>query len=161
MAGKFSISTQWYLKKIDDTTTLDEIFEKPKVKTKKRKSELEKLKIENWQPPKERRRIKTPNTSTFSSMNNNSDLMSKLSKSPSPPILLHTTNIGYTLPVDNNEQQELENRGRGNGLAEWDRIFLLRILIVIPRMNMIYFWYKCLPVYRGQVSSTQNWGVYG
>ena len=111
------------VEEIDGTPTPVEIFEKPKAKAKKRKSELEKLKIENWQPPKERRRIKTPNTSTFSSMNNNSDLMSKLSKSPSPPILLQTTNIGYTLPVDNNEQQELENRGRGNGLAEWDRKF--------------------------------------
>ena len=38
-------------------------------------------------------------------------------------ILLHTTNIGYTMPVDNNEQQELENRGREDGLAEWDRMF--------------------------------------
>ena len=51
--------------------------------------------------------------------------MPEQSKSPSPPILLHTTNIGYTLPVDNSEQQELENRGRGreDGLAEWDRLF--------------------------------------
>ena len=46
-------------------------------------------------------------------------------RSPSLPILLHTTNIGYTLPVDNSEQQELENRGRDSedGIAEWDRLF--------------------------------------
>ena len=49
--------------------------------------------------------------------------MSKLSKSPSPSMFLQTTNIGYTLPVENNEQQELENRGREDGLAEWDNLF--------------------------------------
>ena len=54
---------------------------------------------------------------------NNLDLMSKLSKTPSPPIFLQATNIGYTLPVGNDEQQELENRGREDGLAEWDELF--------------------------------------
>ena len=110
------------VEEIDDSTTPVETFEKPKVKTKKRKSELEKLEIENWQPPTERRRNKTPNKTILSSMNN-SDLMSKLSKTPSPPIFLQATNIGYTLPVDNDEQQELENRGREDGLAEWDELF--------------------------------------
>ena len=110
------------VEEIDDSTTPVENFEKPKVKTKKRKSELEKLEIENWQPPTERRRNKTPNKTILSSMNN-SDLMSKLSKTPSPPIFLQATNIGYTLPVDNDEQQELENRGGEDGLAEWDELF--------------------------------------
>ena len=110
------------VEEIDDSTTPVENLEKPKVKTKKRKSELEKLEIENWQPPTERRRNKTPNKTILSSMNN-SDLMSKLSKTPSPPIFLQATNIGYTLPVDNDEQQELENRGGEDGLAEWDKLF--------------------------------------
>ena len=110
------------VEEIDDSTTPVENLEKPKVKTKKRKSELEKLEIENWQPPTERRRNKTPNKTILSSMNN-LDLMSKLSKTPSPPIFLQATNIGYTLPVDNNEQQELEIRGGEDGLAEWDGLF--------------------------------------
>ena len=126
------------VEKIDNSTTPVENFEKPKVKTIKRKSELEKLEIENWQPPTERRRNKTPNKTILSSMNN-LDLMSKLSKTPSPPIFLQATNIGYTLPVDNNEQQELENRGGEDGLAEWDELFLLQILIVIPTILTIYF----------------------
>ena len=111
------------VEEIDNTTTPVEVLKKPKVKTKKRKSELEKLEIENWQPPteKQRKRNKIPDESNSSK--NNTDLMPEQSKSPSPPILLHTTNIGYTLPVDNSEQQELENRGREEGLAEWDRLF--------------------------------------
>merc|ERR1712179_452205 len=110
------------VEKIDDTTTPVDVLKKPKVKTKKRKSESEKLEIENWQPPTERGRNKIPNKSNLSTKNN-TDLMPEQSKSPSPPILLHTTNIGYTLPVDNREQQKLENRGREEGLAEWDRLF--------------------------------------
>ena len=54
------------IKKIDDTTTPVDVLGKPKVKTKKRKSESEKLEIENWQPPTERRRNKIPNKSNLS-----------------------------------------------------------------------------------------------
>merc|ERR1719233_1652183 len=90
------------VQKIDDTTTPAEVLGKPKVKTKKRKPELEKLAMENWQPPteKQRKRNKIPKSN---SSKNNTDLMPEQSKSPSPPILLHTTNIGYTLPVNNTD----------------------------------------------------------
>ena len=56
--------------KIDNESTPVETLNKTKVKTKKRKSELEKLKIENWQPPFDRKRNKTPNKSILSSTNN-------------------------------------------------------------------------------------------
>merc|ERR1712179_104282 len=48
------------VEKIDDTTTPVEVLEKPNAKTKRRKSELEKLEIENWQPPTEKQRNKIP-----------------------------------------------------------------------------------------------------
>ena len=107
---------------IDIIPSGDETSEtKQKIKPKKRKTEVEKLRIENWNPPSGKRsRSQTKLYST-----NNSNQIGKLSVSPYPTLLPDATNIGYAVYEDTEEKQ-LEIEGRDNGviagLADWERL---------------------------------------
>ena len=92
-----------------------------KDKLKKRKTEVEKLQIENWNPPSGKR---SRSLSTLSPINN-SNPIGKLGVSPSPTLLPVSTNIGYAVYEDTKEKQ-LEIEGRDHeviaGLADWERL---------------------------------------
>ena len=107
---------------IDIIPSGDETSEtKQKIKPKKRKTEVEKLRIENWNPPSGKRsRSQTKLYST-----NNSNQLGKLSVSPYPTLLPDATNIGYAVYEDT-EQKQLETEGRDHrviaGLADWESL---------------------------------------
>ena len=108
---------------IDRTPSQVKIKEnKSKVKS-KRKTEVEKLQIENWQPPSnKRKRIKFSSESNISSKNSLA-LTTKLPVSPPSTSLINSTNIGYSLPVNmDTNMRELGDMNR-EGLADWDRLF--------------------------------------
>ena len=99
----------------------DVIKTRQKIKPKKRKTEVEKLRIENWNPPSGKRsRSQTKLYST-----NNSNQLGKLSVSPYPTLLPDATNIGYAVYEDTEEKQ-FEVEGRDHeviaGVADWERL---------------------------------------
>ena len=106
---------------IDIVPSADDIHETKQKKPKKRKTEVEKLQIENWNPPSGKR---SRNQNSLSSINN-SNPTGKLGESPSPNLLPNTTNIGYAVYEDTEEKQvETEHRDHGviAGLADWERL---------------------------------------
>ena len=101
----------------EEIASLDPNYKKPK----KRKTEVEKLRIEHWNPPSGKR---SRNQNSLSSINN-SNPTGKLGVSPSPNLLPNTTNIGYAVYEDTEEKQ-LETEGRDHGvvagLADWETL---------------------------------------
>ena len=92
-----------------------------KVKPKKRKTEVEKLWIENWSPPSGKRSRSQTSLSSI----NNSNPIGKLGVSLSPTLLPDATNIGYAVYEDTEEKQlEIEGRDHGviAGLADWESL---------------------------------------
>ena len=124
--GDESIDNTPSLESIDKASSPEEILETNQKKSyKKRKSGVDKLKIEEWMPPNGKRlRSKTGPTFNLSSVNN-ANLISKLNVSPSPSLLLNPVTIGYAVNVDTEEKQH-EEEGRGDrvteGLADWSRL---------------------------------------
>ena len=105
---------------IDIVPSADDIHETKQKKPKKRKTEVEKLRIENWNPPSGKR---SRNQNSLSSINN-SNPTGKLGVSPSPNLLPNTNNIGYAVYEDTEEKQ-LETEGRDHeviGLGDWEQL---------------------------------------
>ena len=94
---------------------------KQKIKPKKRKTEVEKLQIENWRPPTGKRSRSLSSLSPI----NNSNPIGKFRVSPSPTLLPASTNIGYAVYEDTEEKQ-FEVEGRDHeviaGVADWERL---------------------------------------
>ena len=113
-SGDENIDNTPSLESIDKASSPEEILETNQKKSyKKRKSGVDKLKIEEWMPPNEKRlRSKTGPTFNLSSVNN-ANLISKLNVSPSPSLLLNPVTIGYAVNVDTEEKQH-EEEGRGD-----------------------------------------------
>ena len=106
----------------DIVPSADDIHEsRQKVKPKKRKTEVEKLRIENWSPPSGKRSRSLYSLSPI----NNSNPIGKFRVPPSPTLLPDSTNIGYAVYEDTEEKQ-FEVEGRDHeviaGVADWERL---------------------------------------
>ena len=103
----------------EETNTSTEEIKTPK-KPVKRKSELEKLKIENWEEPVGKR--KSRSNSTALSTINNSAFMSRCSNGVSTAMMFHVTDIGYEGDTELKMTTSVtdEQKTSHDGVADWE-----------------------------------------
>ena len=91
-------------------------------KSSKRKTELEKLKIDGWEEPTDKKRNRTPPNHNLASINNSAYMSRHASR-----LLFHMTDIGYEATVSRDEvinKKVIEERDGTSfeGIADWESL---------------------------------------